>query len=193
MDQRSIGSVTPGRPELVRAAAQSVGSTTNPAAETGVSTQPAKKADPILGSAQRADAVTAEPVSVGVSKQIQALQAAKSRRTPAQQKMDSQLIDGEKMRRGEPLAEGMTTLRVELEKDDEDRVLTDIDAKVSHELLQRIAALGGKVVSHFAQFNAIRARLPLGPDRDPGGARRCEVHSPRGQGGHQCRQRHFGR
>jgi len=100
-------------------------------------------------------------LSPNVLKQIQALQTAKLNRTPAQRKMDSQLIDAEKMRRGEPVAEGITTLRVDLDKDDEGRVLTDIDAKVSAELLQRITALGGKVVSHFEEFNAIRARVPL--------------------------------
>ena len=156
-----VRDVTSGQPEPVRAAAPNVGSTTGLAAETGAATQPSKNADQSLGSAKRGDAVTGEPVSAGVLKQLQALQAAKLRRTPAQQKMDSQLIHGEKMRRGEPLADGVTTLRVDLDKDAEDLVLTDIDAKVSDELLQRIAALGGKVVNHFRQFDAIRARLPL--------------------------------
>ncbi|MCX6873973.1 MAG: S8 family serine peptidase [Verrucomicrobia bacterium] len=157
----ALRSDTPGRPEPVRAAARNEGPTTGLATATDASTQPSENAEPVMGNSQRAAPVTAAPVSAGVWKQVQALQVAKLRRTPAQQKMDSQLIDGEKMRRGGPLAEGVGTLRVDLDKDDDERVLTDIDAKVSDELLQSIAALGGKVVNHFEQFNAIRARLPL--------------------------------
>ncbi|MHB9007987.1 MAG: S8 family serine peptidase [Limisphaerales bacterium] len=102
-----------------------------------------------------------EPPSPKVWQQIEALQAAKANRTPVQQKLDSQLIDAGKIRRGEPVAEGVPTLRLELDEDVGGRVLTDLDAKVSDELLQRIADLGGEVVNHFAQFDAIRAWVPL--------------------------------
>lgn len=142
-----------------------------PAAQTGaargdsapaaLSVQPAKDAAPSELSGRRTNDIPAEAVDPMVLKQIQALQGAKQQRTPAQQKMDSQLIDGAKMQRGEPVADGVATLRLELDQDDEDRVLTDIEATVSDELLQRIGTLGGKLVNHFAQFNAIRAWLPL--------------------------------
>ena len=115
----------------------------------------------VAGVEAGTNASATAPVSDAVWKQIQALQTAKAQRTPAQQKVDSQLLDAEKMLRSEPVAAGVPTLRIELDKDSEGRVLTDIDAKVSESLLQEISTLGGQVVNHFAQFDAIRARLPL--------------------------------
>ena len=155
-----VVAATPGQPEPVRATAPNA-ATTSLVTRAGAVPQPAPNAAPVLGSARTPATAPAAPISAAVWKQIQALQAAKSQWTPAQQKMDSQLIAGEKMEKGESVAEGVSTLRAGLDQDAEDRVLTDIDAKVSDELLQRIAALGGEVVNHFEQFNAIRARLPL--------------------------------
>jgi len=45
--------------------------------------------------------------------------------------------------------------------DDSRRVLVDIKADVSEELLSRIRELGGSVVSAFPQHRQVRARLPL--------------------------------
>jgi hypothetical protein len=94
-------------------------------------------------------------------RQIEALQQDKARRTPAQQKVDSQLLYAEKMRRGVPVANGVRTLRVTLDKDTDGRVQVDITARVTDELLQGIADAGGKVVNSFVQYEAIRAWLPL--------------------------------
>src|ERR1041385_7417228 len=64
------------------------------------------------------NSATPGTISANVLKQIGALQAAKLQRTAAQRKLDSQLIDAEKMRRGEPIAEGIPALRFDLDKDD---------------------------------------------------------------------------
>jgi hypothetical protein len=130
-----------------------------PAAETGVSARQSSASSPnnseakpvtvaqlptnAAASAQAAPTNSAAPeaISAKVLKQIEALQAAKLQRTATQHKLDSQLIDAEKLRRGEPIAEGIPALRLDFDKDDEGRVLTDIDAKVSAELLERIAML----------------------------------------------------
>ena len=123
-------------------------------------TQAGKNIDTV-GAAPNASFLAATSLSPNVVKQIEALQAAKIARRPAEQKLVSQLMQAEKMRRGEPIADGVPTLRVDLDKDGKGRVLTDINAKVSEELLQRIAAVGGEVVNHFTQFDAIRAWIPL--------------------------------
>jgi hypothetical protein len=94
-------------------------------------------------------------------KQIGALEAEKSRRSPIQQKIDSQLLYADKMRRGEPIAEGVATQRVVLDKDDQGRVSVDIKADVTDSLLQYIGTLGGKVINDFPEYQAIRANVPL--------------------------------
>ena len=100
-------------------------------------------------------------ISASVLKQIGALEAEKSKRTTVEQKIDSQLLYADKMRRGEPIAEGVRTLRVNLDKDDQGRILVDIKADVTDALLQYIKTLGGDVVNSFQQYQAIRASVPL--------------------------------
>jgi len=79
--------------------------------------------------------------------------------TDARAKLDGQLLTAViRIERGEsPSAD-----RNSLDVDGEQRVLVDITATVSMDLLARIEALGGIVISHFAQYNAIRGRVPLG-------------------------------
>ncbi len=100
-------------------------------------------------------------ISASALKQITALETEKSRRTPAQQKIDSQLLYADKMRRGEPIADGVASLDVKLERDDQGRPLVDIKADVTDELLQEIGELGGNVINSFPQYHAIRAAVPL--------------------------------
>jgi len=64
------------------------------------------------------------------------------------------------MRRGEAIADGVATLRVELDKDEQGRVEVDITAKVTDELLNRIAGAGGKIINSFAQYEAIGLGYP---------------------------------
>ena len=87
-------------------------------------------------------------ISDSALKQIGALEAEKTKRTPVQQKIDSQLLYADKMRRGEPIAEGVPTLRVNLDKDDQGRILVDIKADVTDALLQYIKTLGGNVIGN---------------------------------------------
>ena len=72
------------------------------------------------------------------------MEAEKAKRTPTQQKIDSQLLYADKMRRGVPIAEGVPTQRVDLDKDDQGRVLVDIKADVTDALLQYIESWAGK-------------------------------------------------
>ena len=82
-------------------------------------------------------------------RRIEAAMAAKARRTPAQRKIGSQLLDA--ARDGSPAPA--------LDADAGGRVLVDITAEVSPSLLARIVALGGTVVDSVARYRAVRARL----------------------------------
>jgi hypothetical protein len=100
-------------------------------------------------------------ISTSAMKQIAALEAAKQLRTPVQDKIDSQLIYADKMRRGDLIATGVPTQRVDLDRDPKGRVLVDITATVTTELLAYIETKGGDIINNFPQYQAIRASLPL--------------------------------
>lgn len=83
----------------------------------------------------------------------------KEARTPAQQKIDSQLLyalyelRGERGRRGAP--------KSDVEVDARGRALVDVRARVSRALLARVRRLGGEVVSSSAEYHTVIARFPL--------------------------------
>jgi hypothetical protein len=83
----------------------------------------------------------------------------KASRTPAQRKLDSQLLYALYERRGESRRRG--TPRSDVEVDGRGRVLVDIRARVSKSLLARVRRLGGEVVSTSERYNTIIARFPL--------------------------------
>ncbi len=98
------------------------------------------------------------------------LLAAKARRTPAQRKVGSRLLEraaavaatgrdpaAERVRDPGPAGAGAA-------RDtggEDDRVLADIRAEVTAEVLARIRELGGSVVNSVPRYRAIRARLPI--------------------------------
>lgn len=100
-------------------------------------------------------------ISTNALKQIGALEREKAGRTMAQQKIDSQLLFADKMRLGVPIADGVPTQRVDLDYDEQGRVLVDIKADVTDRLLQSIQNQGGTVINYFPQYHAIRAGVPL--------------------------------
>ena len=93
--------------------------------------------------------------------QIQALVDEKAARTPAQQKIDTNLLLEMKLRRGDRIWQAVPELQTSIALDAEGKTLVDITAEVTQEVLDEIVALGGEVVSSFVQYHAIRARIPL--------------------------------
>lgn len=83
----------------------------------------------------------------------------KESRTPAQKKIDSQLLYALKQKRG--ITKGVPTERITLELDQEGRALVDITAHVTTEVLAQIRKLGGTVISNDARYHTIRAGLAL--------------------------------
>jgi hypothetical protein len=93
--------------------------------------------------------------------QIASLEADKDARTPAQQKMDSQLIYAAKMYQGQPITAAVPTLDVDVPVNADGTVLVDIDGAVSNPELQEISQLGGQVIVSVPELGAIRAIMPL--------------------------------
>lgn len=90
---------------------------------------------------------------------LQAVFDEKASRTPAQKKINSQLLYAIKQKRGE--TRGIPTERIKLEVDQKGRVLVDISARVSPQVTSRIRKLGGIVIAEDERYHTIRARLAL--------------------------------
>lgn len=89
-------------------------------------------------------------------RQIETLQAEKASRSPAQKKMDSQLVHAARILRGKAIA-GAPKLQPALKVRGDGRVLVDMDATVSDALLERIKAGGGQVIVSVPELKAVRA------------------------------------
>lgn len=83
----------------------------------------------------------------------------KRARTPAQKKIDSQLLYAIKQRRGE--TRGVPDLKIELKLDKQERVLLDITSVTPSKLVARIKELGGAVLSVSERYHTLRALVPL--------------------------------
>jgi uncharacterized repeat protein (TIGR01451 family) len=102
-----------------------------------------------------------ERMSQNALRQIEALIEEKESRTPAQKKIDSQLLYRLKQKRGERIAPGVESLDTGVREAANGSVLLDIRARVTPEVLGAIRKAGGEVVYAYEQFDAIRARLPM--------------------------------
>ncbi len=100
-------------------------------------------------------------LSQNAMNEIASLLQEKAGRTPAQQKMDSQLVHALKKNRGEVFAPGAPNVQVDVNMEPDGRVLVDISATVTPELLALIQAGGGTVINSFEQYRSIRALVTL--------------------------------
>lgn len=91
---------------------------------------------------------------------IEALLEEKAARSPAERKLDSQLVYFAKQSRNLPIAAAVPTLELPVQANAAGRVLVDIRAAVSEELLAAITDADGEIVSQSFKHGAIRARLP---------------------------------
>jgi hypothetical protein len=116
---------------------------------------------PEAAMAQLDTPVASPKIGAEAMRQIRALEAEKASRTPAQRKIDSQLLYAIKMRRGQPIAEGVTTLEVNVGADAAGRVEVDLSANVTAELLDTLRGMGIDTSYVFPQYHTLRARLSL--------------------------------
>jgi len=100
-------------------------------------------------------------ISANVQKQIQTLAAMKQSLSPAQQKIDSQLIYATKQETGEMAALGLDSLQVDVKKNDDGKVLVDITADVTDAFLSLLQAHGGEIVSALPNYRSVRAEVAL--------------------------------
>jgi hypothetical protein len=85
----------------------------------------------------------------------------KSPPTSTLNKLDSHIVLALEKSRGEPPFDKPTQLDPDLVIEADGRVLVDLNATVSKELLARIETDGGKVINSFEAARAIRALVPL--------------------------------
>jgi subtilisin-like proprotein convertase family protein len=117
----------------------------------------------MAGPANARVEVSGGGLSATALQQIQALQQEKASFTATEQKMDSQLIFAYKQSQNIPIAGGaVPNLRIGAQPDANGMLQVDITANVTTNLLQQIQNLGGSIGSGFAQYNAIRALVPVG-------------------------------
>ncbi|HEV7402244.1 MAG TPA: S8 family serine peptidase, partial [Chthoniobacteraceae bacterium] len=113
--------------------------------------------------APAARAAEPAPFSDEVRLQIAELQAEKSTRTPAQQKMESRLIYAVKRHGKVPFSARMEkVLQKTVTVEADGAALVDISATVTPELLGALRAAGAQGIVSVPRFRAVRARVPLG-------------------------------
>ena len=110
---------------------------------------------------QAEQAAQGGPISAQAQQQIAALLVDKRTRTPAQRKIDSNLLWRIKQLRSEPITAQLPSLRADVQPALGGLVEVDIQADIDDALLAQIRALGGTVESAFPQYRAVRARIPL--------------------------------
>lgn len=85
----------------------------------------------------------------------------KDSRTPAQRKIDSQLLYAIYQMRGEGEAKGIPTEPIVLRRDNKDRVLVDIRSDVTKKLISVIKKSGGNILSISQRNHSLVAYVPL--------------------------------
>jgi hypothetical protein len=93
--------------------------------------------------------------------QIATLLSEKDARTPAEQKVDSNLLYAFKQHSRVQLSAVAATLHTNVAINARQATLVDITAQVGDGLRKRIAALGGRIISTYPQYRSIRAELPI--------------------------------
>jgi subtilisin-like proprotein convertase family protein len=105
-------------------------------------------------------------IKESAARQIQALLDEKEARTPAQMKLNSQLLYAIQAhaQKGEATKGGTSKvlpMRTMIEVDAKGYTLVDIRANVTKDLIKKIHAYGGSVIHHSAGDQTLRARMPL--------------------------------
>lgn len=85
----------------------------------------------------------------------------KRTRTPAQRKIDSQLLYALYREQGLAAAKGVPAGELLVKFDEKGRAIITIRARVTRTVLAKVKSLGGEIISQSARYNDIRAHLPL--------------------------------
>jgi hypothetical protein len=93
--------------------------------------------------------------------QIKLLLQEKNSRTPAQQKIDSRLLQAVRENRGEKMVEGVNLDRADVKADNAGILKVDIKADITDAFLSKITALGGRIIFPSAKYHTVRASVNL--------------------------------
>jgi hypothetical protein len=117
-----------------------------------------------VGMFSLSTAILAKPASAQLTekaiKQIELIQKERKSRSPAQKKIDSQLLYEVKKRSGK-MTKGLPILKTGIKPNKSGKLLVDMRAKVSDGLLQQIKSVGGEVIYSSEEGGSIRAKLPI--------------------------------
>lgn len=103
-----------------------------------------------------------QPISESAAQQIRALLDEKESRSPAQQKLDSQILYAIKSSRGEQIATGVPRLQLNgLTLKSSGEIEVDITADIQGDLIENLYARRTEIVSVFPRYRSIRAIVPL--------------------------------
>jgi len=103
---------------------------------------------------------SATEISANAKQHMQMLQQEKNARTPAQQKIDSNVLYTIRMLQGQPAAPGVPYLYTGVDLDDKNNLVLDITAVVSTSLLEKLTAAGAQVLSSHPGMRSVRAIVP---------------------------------
>jgi len=105
-------------------------------------------------------------INTTVLQQIQVLQDRKTSLTPTQRKVDLHLRYAQEQQlqaiaSADAITSQVPKLRSSVKVYEDGTTLVDVKATVTPQLLSAITAQGGTIISSVAEYNAIRARVPL--------------------------------
>jgi hypothetical protein len=99
-------------------------------------------------------------ISVNAALQMNALQQDKAARTPAQRKIDSNILYTTRMLAGQAAAPGVDSLYTGVELDENNNIVVDIVAHVTGELFHELQAAGAQVLYKNVALRSVRAIIP---------------------------------
>ncbi|MFI5098049.1 MAG: S8 family serine peptidase [Candidatus Acidiferrales bacterium] len=114
---------------------------------------------PDAGAASGAATSQAERDAL-VSQQIASFIQEKAARTPAQRKIDSNVLFTIRMMRGQSPVPGIPSLYTGVDLDENNNVAVDIVAKITDSLLSQLTAAGARVLYSNASLHSMRALVP---------------------------------
>lgn len=144
---------------LLMAASLLVGQTPTPTDLQFHKFQP-KVAPERAASGTQSQATLPGGVSLTAAQQMQALQQEKASRTPAQQKIDSNVLYTIRMLAGKPAAPGVSYLYTGVDLDTHNNIVVDIVANVTDSLLEQLTASGAQLLYVNRDLRSIRATIP---------------------------------
>ena len=113
----------------------------------------------VIAAPQPPAVPAADGIAPEALEQIAALLAEKQARTPAEQKIDSQLIYEQKMERGQPIADGIWAIETDLPYAADGHLVVDLRARDGSGLASRLSTAGIEVESASADGSALRAHV----------------------------------